>query len=377
MATAVLVSSIFTLQRSCVESDSVDQNIGHEEHMDASEQNDHLRVVMDEDPYREQVTLRLDIDRFSEFAVGHPNTGRRLSQPIYARGLPWRILAIPRQRMMSTEAGQRVLVSDFGFFIQCSDEIDVKSEAEPWSCAATAVLIVLAQQPGIKNCTKHIHHVFHQRESDWGFWHFMTCDFLLNPENGFIKDDIVKLEVTLSADAPHGIKWDSKKHSGFIGLKNQGATCYLNSILQTFFFTNMLRKAVYQMPTENDDPERSVALAMQRVFYELQTSDKPVGTRKLTRSFGWENIELFHQHDVQELCRVLLDNLESKMKHTSVKGAIPWLFEGKMKSYVRCKEVPFESVREESFYDLQLNISGKTNGICVPRLPGRAYHLSV
>lgn len=72
------------------------------------------------------------------------------------------------------------------------------------------------------------------------------------------------------------------------------------------------------MPTENDDPETSVALAMQRVFYELQNSDKPVGTKKLTKSFGWDSVESFHQHDVQELCRVLLDNLENKMSGTKV-----------------------------------------------------------
>lgn len=59
------------------------------------------------------------------------------------------------------------------------------------------------------------------------------------------------------------------------------------------------------MPTEKDDPAKSVALAMQRVFYELQLSDKPVPTKKLTRSFGWDTFESFLQHDVQELCRVV------------------------------------------------------------------------
>lgn len=126
------------------------------------------------------------------------------------------------------------------------------------------------------------------------------------------------------------ISWDSKKHTGFVGLKNQGATCYMNSLLQTLFFTNQLRKAVYQMPTESDDSSKSVALALQRVFYELQFSDKPVGTKKLTKSFGWETLDSFMQHDVQELCRVLLDNMESKMKGTCVEGTIPRLFEGKM-----------------------------------------------
>jgi ubiquitin carboxyl-terminal hydrolase 7 len=74
------------------------------------------------------------------------------------------------------------------------------------------------------------------------------------------------------------------------------------------------------MPTEEDNPDSSVALAMQRVFYELQFSDSPVGTKKLTKSFGWDSIDSFLQHDVQEFCRVLLDNLENKMKNTKVWG---------------------------------------------------------
>lgn len=64
-----------------------------------------------------------------------------------------------------------------------------------------------------------------------------------------------------------------------------------------------LRKAVYKMPTESDDTQRSVALALQRVFYELQFSDRPVGTKKLTKSFGWETLDSFMQHDVQVILK--------------------------------------------------------------------------
>lgn len=59
------------------------------------------------------------------------------------------------------------------------------------------------------------------------------------------------------------------------------------------------------MPTESDDSAKSVALALQRVFYDLQFSDKPVGTKKLTKSFGWEALDSFMQHDVQEFLRVV------------------------------------------------------------------------
>ena len=73
-------------------------------------------------------------------------------------------------------------------------------------------------------------------------------------------------------------------------------------------------QAVYQIPTEDDNPAESVALALQRVFYHLQTSDAPVGTTELTKSFGWKSLDSFMQHDVQEFNRVLQDKLESKMK---------------------------------------------------------------
>uniref|UniRef100_A0A0N5AEX3 Ubiquitin carboxyl-terminal hydrolase 7 n=1 Tax=Syphacia muris TaxID=451379 RepID=A0A0N5AEX3_9BILA len=332
---------------------------GHEEQMDTTDYTglsggqSPLSDEGEKDPYKPEATLHLDIPRFSEFARSR-EPYQVLSKPVYVRGLPWRILAMPREQ---TKIDRRPQGRAFGFFLQCNGE----AEAISWSCSASATLIVLAQKPGFENYTRRISHTFYQKENDWGYSQFLSCETLLSPENGYIKDDTIKLEVTVNADAPHGVQWDSKKHAGHIGLKNQGATCYMNSILQTFFFTNQLRKAVYQMPTENDDPETSVALAMQRVFYELQKSDKPVGTKKLTKSFGWDSVESFHQHDVQELCRVLLDNLENKMADTKVKNTIPSLFEGKMQSFVRCKKVDFESNRIESFYDLQLNIKGKAN----------------
>ena len=36
--------------------------------------------------------------------------------------------------------------------------------------------------------------------------------------------------------------YDSKKETGYVGLKNQGATCYLNSLIQSLYFTNAFRK---------------------------------------------------------------------------------------------------------------------------------------
>lgn len=154
------------------------------------------------------------------------------------------------------------------------------------------------------------------------------------------------------------VNYDSRKETGFVGIKNQGATCYMNSLLQSLYCTNKFRKAVYDIPTDNDEPTKSVALALQRCFYNLQYSSAPVGTTELTKSFGWDTLDAFMQHDVQEFNRVLQDNLEEKMKGTPADGAISKLFQGKTKSYIKCINVDFESSRVEDYYDIQLNVKG-------------------
>jgi hypothetical protein len=75
-----------------------------------------------------------------------------------------------------------------------------------------------------------------------------------------------------------------------------------------------------------------------------------LGTTELTRSFGWKSLDSFMQHDVQEFNRVLQDKLEIKMKGTAAEGAINKLFVGKMKSYIKCVNVEYESARTEEFY---------------------------
>ncbi|XP_071522080.1 ubiquitin carboxyl-terminal hydrolase 7 isoform X1 [Panulirus ornatus] len=300
---------------------------------------------MDEDDARSEAKFWFPVKEFSKLK------DTMLSSPCYVRNLPWKIMVMPRTSQSQDRQPQRSL----GFFLQCNGE----SESTSWSCNAAAELRLLSVREGQEPFTRKIQHLFYSKENDWGFSHFMGWNDVLDPEKGYIKDDTITLEVWVSADAPHGVSWDSKKHTGYVGLKNQGATCYMNSLLQVLYFTSQLRMAVYKMPTESDDSTKSVALALQRVFHELQTCDRPVGTKKLTKSFGWETLDSFMQHDAQEFLRVLLDKLETKMKGTCVEGVIPRLFEGKTVSYFKCKHVDYTSSRTETFYDIQLNIKGK------------------
>ncbi|XP_014681204.1 PREDICTED: ubiquitin carboxyl-terminal hydrolase 7-like [Priapulus caudatus] len=248
---------------------------------------------MEEDEARSEATFSFTVQSISRLK------DTVLSPPTFVRNLPWKIMCMLR----TSQNQERQVTKSLGFFLQCNAE----SESTSWSCNASAELRLINNADTEKTFQRKIQHLFYSKENDWGFSHFVPWSDVLDTDKGYVKDDTITLEVSVSADAPHGVSWDSKKHTGYVGLKNQGATCYMNSLLQTLFFTNKLREAVYLMPTENDDTMKSVAFALQQVFYELEFSDKPVGTKKLTKSFGWETLDSFMQHDVQELCRTEME----------------------------------------------------------------------
>lgn len=56
-----------------------------------------------------------------------------------------------------------------------------------------------------------------------------------------------------------------------------------------------------------------------------------------------------------------MDKLDEKMKGTEAEGALPKMFVGKMKTYISCINVDYESSRMEDFWDIQLNVSGNKN----------------
>ncbi|KAE9447955.1 hypothetical protein C3L33_20144, partial [Rhododendron williamsianum] len=275
------------------------------------------------------------------------NTKKLYSEIFLVGGYKWRVLIFPKGNN----------VEHLSMYLDVADSATLPYG---WSRYAQFSLAVTNHHTAKFTVRKDTQHQFNARESDWGFTSFMPLSELYDPTRGYLVNDTVVVEADVAVRKVVDY-WshDSKKETGYVGLKNQGATCYMNSLLQTLYHIPYFRKAVYHMPTtENDMPSGSIPLALQSLFYKLQYSDTSVATKELTKSFGWDTYDSFMQHDVQELNRVLCEKLEDKMKGTVVEGTIQQLFEGHHMNYIECINVDYKSTRKESFYDLQLDVKG-------------------
>ena len=275
-------------------------------------------------------------------------------------GAPWRVLFFP-----------------FGNQVDCASfYLEHGFETEPpadwYACVQFALVLWNPKHPTAWR-THTATHRFTPKEGDWGFTRFVELRKAFHQtweDTGFhlVENDEAYLTsyVRIIKD-PTGVLWhnfegyDSKKETNMIGLKNQGATCYLNSLLQSLYFTDAFRKAVYQIPTDSEATKANSAWTLQRLFYKLQKDKLAVSTNELTASFGWDRGQIFEQQDVQELSRILMEVLEKKMKDTPAEKTLPELFVGKMKTYISCINVDFESSRIEDYWDLQLNVRGNKN----------------
>lgn len=138
---------------------------------------------------------RVDIDKrkttceFDFKIVDLLNQNRTNYSPIfYCRNLRWYV---------SLQREKEFAVDYIGCYLHCYNKPDFAN----WSVEASFVLTLLAQSPGIRDECFRGNRLFKRgNDESWGCSNFIGLIDLLEPKNGFIKDQKIKLKVDLETD---------------------------------------------------------------------------------------------------------------------------------------------------------------------------------
>ena len=139
-----------------------------------------------------------------------------------------------------------------------------------------------------------------------------------------IREYIRGVHTQLPPPSSHDFKpeRDNKSATGYVGLRNMGSTCYMNSLLQIMFMNVDIRNYVISFfpqflpdSISETDKKNNVFLQLKKMFYHLKWSEKKSYLPSdwafaFKDEFGINPINVMQQQDAQEFLQLFCDRID-------------------------------------------------------------------
>ncbi|XP_024517218.1 probable ubiquitin carboxyl-terminal hydrolase FAF-X isoform X1 [Selaginella moellendorffii] len=180
-----------------------------------------------------------------------------------------------------------------------------------------------------------------------------------------IVDLLVKLHFSSDIhEWEHLPSYGRKALSGYVGLKNAGATCYMNSVFQQLYMQPDVRRTVLECK-ECDDMEKadSVFFQLQTMFGALLGSSldhyTPQGFWDAYRDYDGMPINLREHQDAFEFFNRLYDAVDDTLKATHQETTLTKIFGGIFVQQVISRGCNHCSERDEPFAAISVDVKNK------------------
>ncbi|KIW02063.1 uncharacterized protein PV09_06560 [Verruconis gallopava] len=156
-----------------------------------------------------------------------------------------------------------------------------------------------------------------------------------------------------------------KSPAGYVGLKNLGQTCYMNSLITNLFMNPVFRAFILACAPLTHPNKSPLLYETQRLFSYMQNTYRGCAsaeefTKKIV-TLTEERIDVREQMDVDEFMNTLFHRWEEQMPTTEHKMRLRSIYTGTTIQQIKSKECEHVSEREDTCLAIPCDVQGNAN----------------